>query len=169
MKRISKIISVVVLTFVFCLTLAGCSVYHDYKDNLPYHNVYEKIKLDKLVKVLDEEKNNDTKDEVTYVVYASNKETASTTAITVLNEQAKQYGIDKIYYLDCAKYYKKSSGRKNVQDKLGMKDASVCPTILVYIDGQLKVDWSKTSIKDKYDSNYTKLCYEIFANVDKLK
>ena len=58
---------------------------------------------------------------------------------------------------------------KNVQDKLGMKDASVCPTILVYIDGQLKVDWSKTSIKDKYDSNYTKLCYEIFANVDKLK
>lgn len=169
MKRMSKIISVVVLAFVFCLTLTGCSVYHDYKDNLPYHNVYEKIKLDKLVKVLNEEKTNDKKDEVTYVVYASNKETASTTAVTVLNEQAKQFGIDKIYYLDCAKYYSKSSGRKNVQDKLGMKDASVCPTVLVYVDGELKLDWSKTSTKNSYDNSYTKLCYEIFTNVDKLK
>lgn len=162
MKKIAKLISVFLLSLIVCSSLTGCGVYMDYNDVLPYNNVYDKVSLKKVVKLLEEQKNNSVENEVLYLVYATSESATSSNAVVTINEQAIQYGIDKVYYLDCEKYYEDSAKRDDVEEKLGMKDASACPVVLMYVDGKLVVDWSKTSVKNKYDSSLTKLAYDIF-------
>lgn len=162
MKKHLKFIPALFLGLVVMVTLSGCSVYHDYSSALPYNNVYEKINLKKLVSKLEEEASNTVKNEVTYVMYTSADVVASSSAMKTIDEQAKQYKIETVYYLDATKIYQDADNRKDLQDKLGIRDASSCPSILMFIDGELEVDWTRTSTKNKYDGSFTRVAYDIF-------
>lgn len=157
MKKIGKLFASFALIILTITMLGSCGIYRDY--DIPYNNVYEEVDFKKLAKILAAEENKAT---ITYVMYASTSVSSSNSAVVTMNEQAKQFNIEKVYYFDASKYYNNADKRKTFKDEFDMKDPSVCPSVLTYVGNNLKVDWSRASTQSKYDDSFTKLAYYIF-------
>ncbi len=150
MNKILKTILTSIICICISITLAGCStsVYDDYSKagaSLDKDNVFEKISTDDLVNKINE------KNGIFYVYYASSEDATSRSEITIYNEQANQYQIEVIYYLNAADYTTVAL-RKELKEKISINDASKVPSMLVYVDGNLKFDSSRESVRSNYDT-----------------
>lgn len=169
--KIKHIFSVLLLSIVSIFTLASCggiksvsSLYKAQGIDLPKDNVYENIELDNLSNII-----KSTKDNLVYVFYGNAENFDSKTAITIINNQAKQFNVDKVYYLD-AHNYNTASKRPEVKSKVLINDPSYVPTIIVYKDNQVIFDLSKETDRegflgeDKGKLDYNKISGFIFRD-----
>lgn len=164
-----KRLSLIVIAIMFILGLAGCGnkVYRDFNSSLvtlDKDNCFEKVSESEILKILDTAKSNDVANEITYVFYASPLDSDSPTVLEVLMQQAKQYQVEKIYYL-CSDKYDGVEKRDAIEEAMGFHDASIIPSLLAYVDGVNKFDSSKNSVKLYYDSSYASMSRYIFVDL----
>lgn len=166
-----KKICAFILTFIMILSLAGCgnATYNEYKDttlSLPKDNCFEKVSKKSLVSILEKEKTNDVKNEITYVFYGTAEDTKCCSVINIIHEQSKQYDIDLIYYINCDSVDTREE-RDEYKADLQMTNPESLPSFLVYVDGVIKYDGSKTSFmsNSEINSSYTNFAYLAFVEL----
>lgn len=158
--------AILTLTFLGCLIfLASCSnneVSKLYKDKikLANDNVYELVQVDDLVSKFE-----GTTDYV-YAFYGSPESFETLKAITKVDAQAKQFKVERVYYLnepDCNHDF--------VKEKLKLADPSWLPTIMVFKGGKLIFDTSSSDTRSNFFTeeakgvDYDLVCGYIFRDL----
>lgn len=157
MKKLIKKLSVIMLAFAFMFSLVSCSdsisIYKEFNNagsSLAKNHVFESISVKKIVSKVNSDKKEGTSDNkiYTYVFFGDSANAASVEAIQIYNEQAKQYNIEKVYYLNSDL---SSSELATVKTVINMARSSRVPAIFVLINGELEFD----STLAKYDNTET--------------
>ena len=153
-----KYILLALLLPVLVFQLASCkmskaNLYNKWKngssENLPKAHVFEEISVGDLIGKVQGQKEGET----LYVFFGTPTQSASQTAIGIYNEQAIQYQIDKVYWLNSNlsdKDKKKLSADEG--GILRVNDPEYAPAIFVFEDGVLRFD----STLAKYKNDTTK-------------
>lgn len=152
MKKFLGYISILVLTLLTLVSCSGKSVEKLYKAegvDLGKDTVYKLVTADELVNI-----KNGT-DEIVYCFYGSAKNFDSKSAILTIQNQAKQYKIDVIYYVNADDYNTSAENRKKVQEKLSINDGSVVPNLFAYNCEDLNTE-SKKYIFDLSKAEYSR-------------
>lgn len=80
-----------------------------------------------------------------YVFYGQTDSTTSQSAMQVYNEQAIQYEIDTLYWVDSNLTTKK---KEEAESKLRISDSNNIPTLIVYKNGSVEFDSSRPTYKN---------------------
>lgn len=167
MKKKLLLIVVAIMCF-FTLSSCGNKVYREYNSDLceiSKDNPFEVISKKSLVKLLNKSNTNDIDNEIIYVFYADSSLSTCSTTLEIVFQQAVQYGIEKIYYLDSSKISASATKRDELKQDIGMNDPSIVPALMAFVDGKISFDNSKTTTKTKYDGSYTRMCYYTFVEL----
>ena len=139
-----------VLALVLTLGLSSCAfdraqTYNYWKSNSSEYigkdHIVEKISISKLNKMV----NNQKEEDVLFVFFGNNKSSSSQNAIKVFNEQAIQYGVSTLYWVDSDLSDK---DQKTYQDKLGISDLSYAPALYVFKNKIITFDSSRAFYKN---------------------
>ncbi len=150
MKKVfKKIIACGIMGLTLSLTscaLSDANVYNYWKVNdteyLSKDHIVEKVKAKKVEKMVSKQ----TEDsDYIYVFYGQTDSTSSQSAIQVYNEQAIQYEIDTLYWVDSNLSTKK---KDEAETKLRMSDSNNIPTLIVYKNGSVEFDSSRPTYKN---------------------
>lgn len=168
MSKISSIKKITGLFFIFIfslLILTSCSsneVSKIYKDKLTLakDNVYDLVTIDELENIYK------TSNEFVYAFYGSPENFETLKVITKIDTQAKQFKVEKVYYLnepDCDKTILKKT--------TNIKDPNWLPTMMVFKDQELIFDTSSSDTRAKFFSevakgvDYDLVCGYIFRDL----
>lgn len=167
MKKITKILSAIVLTLTCVLTLTACNnqigvynVYHRNDSTLSKNHVYTEVSVKKVISIVSEakDKGTETNKEYTYVFLGTPTDSKSKEVIAIFNEQAKQFGIETVYYVDSKL---SDSKLESLKTAFGMKRYKHVPALFVFVNGTLKFD----STDSKYETTEAaKLATEAFRD-----
>jgi hypothetical protein len=155
-KRITKLLAV--LLIILTLGLASCDMdrantYNAWKngstDVLPKNHIVEKTDLGGVLKKMNAQSNES--DEIFYVFYGNVHATGASNAIQVYNEQAVQFQIKTLYWIDSDMNDKK---RTELEDKLGISNADIVPALYAFKHGAIVFD-SSTPYYANNSGDYT--------------
>ncbi|MCR5786860.1 MAG: hypothetical protein K6G28_04095 [Acholeplasmatales bacterium] len=157
MKRyLKKILVALLVVFTFGLTscaMSRANVYTYWKSStveyLGKDHIVEKINLSKISKKVNKQNEEDT----LYVFFGSHDSSSSQAAIRVYNEQAIQYGIEKIYWVDSSSVSEKD--QKKYQEKLGISDLSISPALYVFKNKTIEFDSSRSYYSGANSGKYS--------------
>lgn len=152
-KSIFKLFAIL---FALCtLGLASCAmdranVYNYWKNGsseyLPKDHIVEGISINSLVKKVNNQKEDD---DIIYVFFGQTNSDASRSAIKVYNEQAVQYNIKTLYWVDSNGVSSSDSKKNKLTEKLGVSQTSIIPAIWVFDNGKIAFDSSRPSIQNQ--------------------
>lgn len=148
-KAIKKILACTILGMSLSLTscaLSDANVYNYWKVNdteyLSKDHIVEKVSAKKVEKMVGKQ----TEDsDYIYVFYGQTDSTTSQSAMQVFNEQAIQYEIDTLYWVDSNLTTKK---REDAESRLRMSDSNTIPALIVYKNGSVEFDSSRPTYKN---------------------
>lgn len=121
-----KYLTKIAVTFALLLsvfTMSGCSKANIYRafnnngSNLSKAHILEKISIKKLISMIDDIEDG----EYIYVFYGTPTDSTSCTNVTVYNEQAIQFGVETLYYVDSDVSDK---DRTKLENTVGIFDAT---------------------------------------------
>ena len=150
MKNVfKKIIACGLVGLTLSLTSCGLSdanVYNYWKVNdteyLSKDHIVKKVSAKKVEKMVSKQSEDST---YLYVFYGQTDSTTSQTAMQVYNEQAIQYEIDTLYWVDSNLTTKK---KEEAETKLRISDSNNIPTLIVYKNGSVEFDSSRPTYKN---------------------
>ncbi len=141
-KRISRVFALLLCALTLGLSscaLSRANTYNYWKngdtENLSKDHIVEKIDLGGIIKKMNAQSGDN--DEIFYVFFGTKNTTGCYAAIKVYNEQAIQFEIDKLYWLDSDL---NDSKQTEVEDKLGVYSASSAPALFAFKKGGLVFD-----------------------------
>jgi len=153
MKRFKKILLALLLP-VLVLQLASCkmsqaNLYNKWKsgstENLPKAHVFEEISVGDLIGKVQKQGSEDK----LYVFFGSTTSSQSQAAIKIYNQQAIQYEINKVYWVNSN--LSDGDKKKLSADEGGIlrvNDPEYLPAIYVFEGGVLKFDSSEAKYKN---------------------
>lgn len=150
MKNVfKKIIACGLVGLTLSLTSCGLSdanVYNYWKVNdteyLSKDHIVKKVSAKKVEKMVSKQ----SEDSIyLYVFYGQTDSTTSQSAMQVYNEQAIQYEIDTLYWVDSNLTTKK---KEEAETKLRISDSNNIPTLIVYKNGSVEFDSSRPTYKN---------------------
>jgi len=162
-KKLMKVL--VIVLGIFTLGLSSCAmsranVYNYWKvsgtEYLSKDHVVEQVSIGDILKKM----NSQSKDsnDIFYVFYGNHDSSSAQSAINVYNEQAIQFEIKTLYWLDS----NQDTNHKNeIQDKLGVSDASETPALFAFKNGALVFDTTRAY----YSNNSSKYSYVKYAQI----
>lgn len=150
MKNVfKKIIACGLVGLTLSLTSCGLSdanVYNYWKVNdteyLSKDHIVKKVSAKKVEKMVSKQSEDST---YLYVFYGQTDSTTSQSAMQVYNEQAIQYEIDTLYWVDSNLTTKK---KEEAETKLRISDSNNIPTLIVYKNGSVEFDSSRPTYKN---------------------
>jgi len=150
MKKVFK--KIIACGFVgLTLSLTSCAlsdanVYNYWKVNdteyLSKDHIVKKVSAKKVEKMVSKQSEDST---YLYVFYGQTDSTTSQSAMQVYNEQAIQYEIDTLYWVDSNLTTKK---KEEAESKLRISDSNNIPTLIVYKNGSVEFDSSRPTYKN---------------------
>lgn len=155
-KIIKKILATALCASVFALAsckLSDANVYNYWKVNdteyLSKDHIVEKVSAKKVEKMVGKQSEDSG---YIYVFYGQTDSTTSQSAIQVYNQQAIQYEIDTLYWVDSNLTTKK---KEDAETRLRMSDSNTIPALIVYKNGTIEFDSSRPTYKNNSKfSNY---------------
>jgi len=152
-KSIFKLIAVLFALFTI-VGLSSCAmskanVYNYWKNGsseyLSKDHIVEKISVNDLINKV----NKQTKDDKNiYVFFGQTNDDSSRSAIKIYNEQAIQYEIDTLYWVDSEPVTKSTSDKNKMLEKLGVSKTDIIPSIFVFSNGTIAFDSSRPNIQN---------------------
>ena len=153
-KFIKKIL--IAMSLVSVASVASCKIsdanvynYWNVSDTayLSKDHIVKKVNAKKVEKMVSKQ----TEDSgYIYVFYGQTDSTTSQSAIQVFNEQAIQYEIDTLYWVDSNLSTKK---KEDAETRLRMSDSNNIPSLIVYKNGSVEFDSSRPVYKN--NTSYT--------------
>lgn len=151
MKKITKILTVLSVLFLFTWMLGSCSSQYDFYEDwhgagadIEKENIFQTVSLDEAKQMKEDKK--------TFVlVYASSVANSSVSLITSLQAQAEYLNAKDatIYYLNSADY-NTTSKSKEVNNAINMNDAGAfkdgTPVVMTFKKGIVDVDTSNPNL-----------------------
>lgn len=165
-KRIFKLFAL--LFIVLTLGVTSCSmeqanVYNYWKINgteyLSQDHVVKKISVNKLISMVQKQ---GTDDAIIYVFFGQTDSTTSRSAIKVYNEQAIQYEIPVLYWVDSNL---SDSKIDKLEDSLSISDATNIPSIFAFDNGAIAFDSSRPVYKNDTSIQTIELAEVVFKNL----
>ncbi len=155
-KIVKKILATALCASVFSLAsckLSDANVYNYWKVNdteyLSKDHIVEKVSAKKVEKMVGKQSEDSG---YIYVFYGQTDSTTSQSAIQVYNQQAIQYEIDTLYWVDSNLTTKK---KEDAETRLRMSDSNTIPALIVYKNGTIEFDSSRPTYKNNSKfSNY---------------
>ena len=132
--------------FLTSCALSDANVYNYWKVNdteyLSKDHIVKKVSAKKVEKMVSKQ----SEDSIyLYVFYGQTDSTTSQSAMQVYNEQAIQYEIDTLYWVDSNLTTKK---KEEAETKLRISDSNNIPTLIVYKNGSVEFDSSRPTYKN---------------------
>lgn len=126
--------------------LSDANVYNYWKVNdteyLSKDHIVKKVSAKKVEKMVSKQSEDST---YLYVFYGQTDSTTSQSAMQIYNEQAIQYEIDTLYWVDSNLTTKK---KEEAETKLRISDSNNIPTLIVYKNGSVEFDSSRPTYKN---------------------
>ena len=165
MKQIKKIILTIIIALIACVSLTGCekaNTYRKFYNNeslLPKDHILDEVSYKELKKLIVA---NEGSEEYIYVFIGTPSNSDAQTKAVVFNEQARQYGVETLYWLDTELSDKRLETLKlDLQMNSFDKNQAY---LLSYQDGKIKFDSSSASCSRKDgDESGAKLSNTILA------
>ena len=143
MTKFGKILAAIAVLVIGAFTLVSCGSYNFYSDwknagaDIEKENIYEAIVL----------------------LLGTSEASGAARTITNLQSQADYFGFDKkLYFVDCTIYLSKTADRKNLNQTLGIYDASQISNnivIVCYNSGDIIMDTSKKTTDSSLENFVT--------------
>ena len=156
--KFGKILAAIAVLVIGAFTLVSCGSYNFYSDwknagaDIEKENIYEAITLDNAKQKLDN-------DETFVLLLGTSEASGAARTITNLQSQADYFGFDKkLYFVDSTNYLSKTADRKNLNQTLGIYDASQISNnivIVCYNSGDIIMDTSKKTTDSSLENFVT--------------
>ena len=165
MKQIKKILLTIIIALIACVSLTGCekaNTYRKFYNNgslLPKDHILDEVSYKELQKLIID---NEDSEEYIYVFIGTPSNSDAQTKALVFNQQALQYGVKTLYWLDTELSDKKvESLHTTLQMNAFDKNQAY---LLSYQGGKIKFDSSSASCNRKDgDPNGSKLSNTVLA------
>ncbi len=153
MKKSIRFLIACLVVFVSVFTLTGCGSANIYRafDNegasLPKSHILKSVSASKLIDMVTTQTETDGK---IYVFFGTPTDSTSRTNVVVYNEQAQQYNVEVIYYLNSDLSSKKLEQVKNT---LGIASTNVTGALWAFENTQNVFDSSSTKYNTDDNGN----------------
>lgn len=168
-KKIKLLLSCFVLLFTV-VTLSGCeraNIYREFNNNgssLAKSHILNEVSYKELYKLVDKT----GEDDFIYVFFGTATNSASCTAVSIWNEQAQQYQIKTLYWLDSDLSSKKLD---KIEERLGINNIDTVPALWSFNNGKIYFDSSssKCSKDGNVSLSNTELAENCFKNLTSVR
>lgn len=165
LKRILAVLLVLCTLGLTSCAMSRANVYNYWKtqsgtEYLGKDHIVEKVKLSKLDKLVQKQGEND----ILYVFFGDHSKSTCQSAIKIYNEQAIQYGISTLYWVES--YNISDKDKSKFEKQLGISTLDYTPALYVFKNKTIVFDSSRAFYKNN-SSKYTaiKLAQIAFKNL----